>query len=134
MPQNRKLGGIINSLIAFYWMYHVQVVVSFAVIPISNIYVNQVTFKNWLWSKRVYFQHYGPLLAPGGKLLYITCSVFAEENDLQIQQFLATYTDADEIVLTADWGHAQKYGRQILPGENNLDGFYYACLSKKKMP
>jgi 16S rRNA (cytosine967-C5)-methyltransferase len=75
-----------------------------------------------------------PLLAPGGKLLYITCSVFAEENDLQIQSFLATYTDADEIVLTADWGHAQKYGRQILPGENNLDGFYYACLSKKKMP
>ena len=75
-----------------------------------------------------------PLLAPGGKLLYITCSVFAEENNLQIQQFLATYVDADEFVLTADWGHAQKYGRQILPGENNLDGFYYACLSKKKMP
>ncbi len=71
-----------------------------------------------------------PLLAPGGKLLYVTCSIFAEENHLQIQNFLKTHTDAIETVLVADWGHAQQYGRQILPGENNLDGFYYACLSK----
>jgi len=72
-----------------------------------------------------------PLLMPGGQLLYVTCSVFAEENHLQIQEFLATYADATETVLVADWGHALPYGRQILPGENNLDGFYYACLTKK---
>jgi len=73
-----------------------------------------------------------PLLAPGGRLLYVTCSIFAEENHLQIQKFLATYADAKEIVLTVNWGHALPIGRQILPGENNLDGFYYACLIKKK--
>jgi 16S rRNA (cytosine967-C5)-methyltransferase len=72
-----------------------------------------------------------PLLIPGGQLLYVTCSIIADENDRQIQRFLATHTDASEIVLTADWGHACQYGRQILPGENNMDGFYYACLSKK---
>ncbi|MEN8215656.1 MAG: 16S rRNA (cytosine(967)-C(5))-methyltransferase RsmB [Pseudomonadota bacterium] len=72
-----------------------------------------------------------PLLIPGGQLLYVTCSVFAEENYLQIQKFLATYADATETVLVADWGHALPYGRQILPGENNLDGFYYARLTKK---
>jgi 16S rRNA (cytosine967-C5)-methyltransferase len=72
-----------------------------------------------------------PLLMPGGQLLYVTCSVFAEENYLQIQKFLATYADATESVLVADWGHALPYGRQILPGENNLDGFYYARLTKK---
>ncbi|MCK5717249.1 MAG: 16S rRNA (cytosine(967)-C(5))-methyltransferase RsmB [Thiomargarita sp.] len=72
-----------------------------------------------------------PLLAPGGKLLYITCSVFVEENDLQIQNFLARHDDAVDTVFTADWGHAQTSGRQILSGENNMDGFYYACLSKK---
>jgi 16S rRNA (cytosine967-C5)-methyltransferase len=71
-----------------------------------------------------------PLLAPRGKLLYVTCSVFAEENHLQIQNFIQTHTDAIETVLEVDWGHAQQYGRQILPGENNLDGFYYACLFK----
>ena len=72
-----------------------------------------------------------PLLVPSGKLLYVTCSIFAEENHLQIKNFLATHPDADEIVLVADWGHALPIGRQILPGENNLDGFYYACLAKK---
>lgn len=73
-----------------------------------------------------------PLLKEGGKLLYVTCSIFAKENHFQIQQFLATHTDAYETKLVADWGHAQPAGRQILPGENNLDGFYYACLSKHR--
>jgi 16S rRNA (cytosine967-C5)-methyltransferase len=75
-----------------------------------------------------------PLLKPDGKLLYVTCSIFAEENYLLIQDFLATHADAIEIKLVADWGYVQKHGRQILPGENNLDGFYYACLSKEKIP
>jgi len=72
-----------------------------------------------------------PLLKPGGQLLYVTCSVFAEENHLQIKNFLADNKDAQEEILAVNWGHALPNGRQILPGEDNLDGFYYACLSKK---
>ncbi|RKZ52668.1 MAG: 16S rRNA (cytosine(967)-C(5))-methyltransferase [Candidatus Parabeggiatoa sp. nov. 3] len=72
-----------------------------------------------------------PLLKPGGQLLYVTCSVFAEENHLQIKRFLDVNKDAQEIKLAVNWGHALPNGRQILPGEDNLDGFYYACLSKK---
>ncbi len=87
---------------------------------IATLMAQQARLLKALWS----------LLAPNGKLLYVTCSVFAEENHLQIQKFLATYADAYEIVLEADWGNALPRGRQILPGENNLDGFYYACLSK----
>ena len=71
-----------------------------------------------------------PLLMPTGKLLYITCSVFAEENHLQMQNFLENTVDAKEIPITETWGHAQPIGRQILPGENDFDGFYYACLAK----
>ncbi len=71
------------------------------------------------------------LLIPGGKLLYVTCSIFAEENYLQIQQFLNTHLDAEENKLAVHWGYEQPVGRQILPGESQLDGFYYACLSKK---
>ncbi len=71
-----------------------------------------------------------PLLKPGGKLLYVTCSVFAEENELQIEKFLTTQHDADESRLMVQWGHALSRGRQILSGENNADGFYYACLTK----
>ena len=72
-----------------------------------------------------------PLLMPKGKLLYVTCSVFAEENYLQMQKFLAITADASEIPLAKTWGYAQPLGRQILPGENDFDGFYYACLTKK---
>lgn len=72
-----------------------------------------------------------PLLIQGGKLLYVTCSIFAEENYLQIQDFLNTHLDAEDSKLAVNWGHEQPVGRQILPGESKLDGFYYACLSKK---
>jgi 16S rRNA (cytosine967-C5)-methyltransferase len=71
-----------------------------------------------------------PLLKSGGKLLYVTCSVLAEENELQIENFLTKQANAREISLIVPWGHALPSGRQILPGENNFDGFYYACLTK----
>lgn len=71
-----------------------------------------------------------PLLAPGGHLLYVTCSVLAQENQVQIEGFLSQQPQAQEVNLTVDWGHACVHGRQILPGDANLDGFYYACLCK----
>ena len=71
-----------------------------------------------------------PLLKPGGKLLYVTCSVFAEENELQIENFLTKQADAGEVPLITPWGQTLSRGKQILPGENNSDGFYYACLTK----
>ncbi len=70
------------------------------------------------------------MLASSGELLYITCSVFRDENENQIEQFLAANTDAEEVRLTHDWGVACRYGRQLLPGENDADGFYYAKLRK----
>ena len=71
-----------------------------------------------------------PLLKPGGMLVYATCSVLPAENALQVASFLQEQPDAREVVIATDWGHAVTAGRQILPGENGMDGFYYACLSK----
>lgn len=71
-----------------------------------------------------------PLLAPGGKLLYASCSVMPEENSQQIQAFLARHSDAQEEPITADWGQAQDCGRQLLPSKEGHDGFYYARLRK----
>lgn len=71
-----------------------------------------------------------PLLTPEGILLYATCSVFTAENEENITWLIAQHADARTIPITASWGHTQKYGRQILPGENNMDGFYYAKLRK----
>ncbi|GMR19434.1 MAG: 16S rRNA (cytosine(967)-C(5))-methyltransferase RsmB [Gammaproteobacteria bacterium] len=69
-----------------------------------------------------------PLLASGGKLLYITCSVLPEENEQQLSAFLQQHTDATEIPLS--FGHRLQTGCQLLPGDGEHDGFYYALLKK----
>ncbi len=70
------------------------------------------------------------LLAPQGYLLYATCSVFAQENHQQVAAFLQKHSDAQAIPLAVSWGQAMPVGRQILPGEEEMDGFYYALLRK----
>jgi 16S rRNA (cytosine967-C5)-methyltransferase len=71
-----------------------------------------------------------PLLASGGILLYVTCSVFKCENSDRLEDFLHRHKDARELPLDFEWGHKQGVGRQILPGEHGMDGFYFARLIK----
>ena len=68
-------------------------------------------------------------------MLYSTCSMFKDENERQIAEFLARHADASERPLSLDdWGEARPQGRQILPGSDNMDGFYYALLGKRGNP
>lgn len=72
-----------------------------------------------------------PLLAPGGKLLYTTCSVLREENEEQIAAFLQAIPQAREAELTLPSAALRcKPGYQLLPAEGANDGFYYALLEK----
>ncbi|MEA3303195.1 MAG: 16S rRNA (cytosine(967)-C(5))-methyltransferase RsmB [Pseudomonadota bacterium] len=71
------------------------------------------------------------LLKSGGVLLYVTCSLLAEENQQQIEAFLARHDDAKEQPIALAAGHKLSAGWQILPGESNMDGFYYALLGKR---
>ncbi len=73
-----------------------------------------------------------PLLKPGGRLLYATCSVLPAENRDQMSAFLQATDDAREIAIDADWGLIinDAPGRQILPGLDGMDGFYYCLLEK----
>jgi 16S rRNA (cytosine967-C5)-methyltransferase len=71
-----------------------------------------------------------PLLVRGGKLLYVTCSILSTENDQCIKTFIENHRDAKPTKIQAIWGHATEFGQQILPGEHDMDGFYYACLEK----
>lgn len=69
-------------------------------------------------------------LAPGGRLLYATCSVLPEENAEQIAAFLARTGDARALPITADWGQPGGEGRQLMPTPDGHDGFFYALLEK----
>lgn len=70
-----------------------------------------------------------PLLAPGGKLVYATCSILAAEGEDVIRAFFTRQADAKHEVIDAAWGEARRFGRRIAPGVE-FDGFYYACLRK----
>ncbi len=71
-----------------------------------------------------------PLLSPGGALVYATCSLLPEENEHQITAFLSRHPDARAFTIDATWGIARHPGRQTLPSEGGMDGFYYARLGK----
>ena len=70
-----------------------------------------------------------PLLAPGGRLLYATCSILTAENADVIDAFLARQGAARAEAIDARWGEAAGAGRRIAPG-GAWDGFYYALLRK----
>lgn len=71
-----------------------------------------------------------PLLTSGGRLIYATCSVLRAENDAIIESFLREHADAAVCTPHMPLGRALQFGHQILPGERDMDGFYYACLEK----
>jgi 16S rRNA (cytosine967-C5)-methyltransferase len=66
---------------------------------------------------------------PGGVLLYATCSILKQENEHQIAAFLATQSDANLLPIHKN-DTAECPGLQILPGQAQMDGFYYARLLK----
>jgi 16S rRNA (cytosine967-C5)-methyltransferase len=66
-----------------------------------------------------------PLLAPEGKLLYATCSVFQQENEQVIAAFLAQQPDARRLPIALP----ESGNGQILPDDQH-DGFFYALLQK----
>ena len=80
-----------------------------------------------------------PLLKPGGRLLYSTCSVLREENDAVVTRMLSRTADAEVLDLVRAGGPKSALpavcGLQLLPGvgDGDTDGFYYALMARKLM-
>jgi len=72
-----------------------------------------------------------PLLRPGGRLVYATCSILRRENVDQVVAFLRDHPDAVAAEMQVDWGEPQAAGRQLFPEIDGHDGFYYAVLEKR---
>jgi len=71
-------------------------------------------------------------LAPGGRLLYVTCSLLRRENEGVVSAFLAGTPDASPVPFSLPAGRPAKVGWQVLPGDGDLDGMYYALLERSR--
>jgi 16S rRNA (cytosine967-C5)-methyltransferase len=70
------------------------------------------------------------LLKPGGTLVYTTCSILPEENEAVMGDFINNHPDALISPFQMSVGEKRTVGHQVLPGQNDRDGFYYARLQK----
>jgi len=79
------------------------------------------------------------LVAPGGRLIYVTCSVLAEENEAPVAAFLKSHADFTVLPIADIWNRtvggvcptAEDFLR-LTPGRHGTDGFFVAVLEKQK--
>jgi 16S rRNA (cytosine967-C5)-methyltransferase len=71
-----------------------------------------------------------PMLKPGGILVYTTCSILPEENETVVINFVKNHPNAFVSPIEMSVGVTRTIGHQVLPGQDNRDGFYYARLQK----
>lgn len=92
----------------------------------------------WVRTQEILLRRAFALLAPGGRLVYATCSVLPEENTGVVSAFLAEVPQARVLPWPAAAPrlpdvHSLAVGLQWLPGgAAGTDGFYYACLGREK--
>jgi len=88
-------------------------------IDISQFAEQQLAILEGLW----------PALKPGGRLLYVTCSILDAENDAVIKAFAQQHT-VQILPIAMQRGIVRNAGWQLMPEVNGGDGLYFSLLSK----
>lgn len=92
--------------------------------------------------QRAVLAHAVPLVKPGGRLIYVTCSVLPEENTGQIEVFLASHPDFSVVPYADVWGQCLPGDPPVSsdgstdtlllsPADHNVDGFFIAVMQRK---
>jgi len=81
------------------------------------------------------------LVKPGGRLIYATCSLLQEENEAQIERFLADHADFALLPVAKVWAEtvgtacpAEGDTLRLTPARHHTDGFFVAVLARKPKP
>jgi 16S rRNA (cytosine967-C5)-methyltransferase len=77
------------------------------------------------------------LVRPGGRLVYVTCSLLGEENEAQIEQFLSGHGEFALLPIASVWREtvggecpAQAAMLRLTPARHGTDGFFVAVLTR----
>ena len=71
-----------------------------------------------------------PLVKPGGRLLYVTCSLLNAENDEIIAATQSNLPQCEVMPLSGKPGFKTRLGWQTLPSLEDGDGLYFSLLQK----
>src|SRR6185312_3240112 len=81
------------------------------------------------------------LVRPGGRLVYVTCSLLRDEDEAQVERFLAAHEDFVLVPLAPVWraavgGQCPAKGPmlRLTPARHGTDGFFVAVLERKPAP
>ena len=103
-------SGIVRRHVDIKWLRRIN--------DFQNFADNQLTLLRAAW----------PMLKESGKLLYVTCSIFEEENRDVIEEFKKGLSNVSEIDIKFP-SHIVHIKNQVLPSDNH-DGLFYALLQK----
>jgi 16S rRNA (cytosine967-C5)-methyltransferase len=106
--------------------------------PEQKWFLNEAGLEEYATLQSVILNQACDYVKVGGRLVYATCSLFTEENQQQIDSFLAENTDFERVDIATLWqkaglgGDAQgQTDLQITPEQFGADGFYTAVLQRK---
>ena len=81
------------------------------------------------------------LVKPGGRLIYVTCSLLAEENELQVERFLESHADFKLVPVAQVWAEtvgtaspAEAGTLRLTTARHHTDGFFVAILERARPP